>query len=220
MKRIIGISVSIFFISSFMTQIETLFFGEAFPILTTADILLIMSAPLPSIIAATLMGVRFFGEKEPAESETTELKALVPRIVFIGVIYLAVYFIFGYFVAWQFEELRVFYSGSVVDLGFIGQVMSNDAIIFPFQIFRGILFALGILPLLYMLRQSKAVFTVGVCLVYLCTAIVLIIPNVLFPNVIRWAHFYEMLSSMLVFGIITGLILYPVDKRQPLKDHI
>ena len=212
-RRVIGIVFVVFFVASFMTQIETLFFGEAFPTLTKADVLFIAFAPIPSIIAATLLSVTFFGEKEFALNKDIDIKitTFIPKILLIGLIYTVIYFLFGYFVAWQFEELRIFYSGTVENAGFIGQLMNNfhdNAIIYPFQFIRGVLFALGVLPLLYMLQRKKLVFITGVSLVYLCTAVVLIIPNPLFPDIVRWAHFIEMFFSMLLFGVITGHILY------------
>lgn len=216
-KRTIGIIFVVFMIAAFMTQIETLFFGEAFPILTKADVILIMLAMLPSIIAATMLGTKFFGNNESAEKgETLPVLPLIKRIAVLGAIYAAVYFLFGYFVAWQFEELRIFYSGSAENAGFIGQLMNNannNPIIYPFQFVRGVMFVSFLLPLLYMQREKgRKKFVISTCLIYLTTAVVLIIPNVLFPDVVRWGHFLEMFSSMLVFGIITGNILYVPDK--------
>lgn len=214
MKRAIGIAFSVFMIAAFMTQIETLFFGEAFPILTKADVILIMLSTLPSIVAATLLGIKFFGNSEPeCKVEPVEILPLIKRIAVLGLIYTAVYFLFGYFVAWQFEELRVFYSGSAEDAGFIGQLMNNvrdNPIIYPFQFIRGTMFVSFSLPLLFMLRDDKKKYVVSCCLVYLTTAVSLIIPNFLFPDTVRWAHFYEMTSSMSLFGVITGLILCPL----------
>ena len=212
-KRIIGIIAVIFSVTSFMTQIETLFFGTAFTVLSKADIVFIMLATLPSIIMVTLLSIKFFGEKGPAVKENVKIRfsKIIYRIIIAGVVYAVIYFLFGYFVAWQFEEVRLFYSGSTENAGFIGQLVNNfqnNAIIYPFQFIRGMLFAICVLPLLYMLREKKAAFIISVCLVYLCTAIVLIIPNVLFPDTVRWAHFIEMFSSMLLFGAITGHILY------------
>jgi hypothetical protein len=43
---------------------------------------------------------------------------------------------------------------------------------------------------------------------YLCTAFQLIIPNKLFPDIVRIAHLIEMTGSMLLFGIIVGNILW------------
>ena len=213
-KRIAGIVLAVFLISSFMTQIETLFFGAAFKALTKADVVFIMLAPLPSIVAATLLSVKFFGLRyETPKAEPLPRASLIKRIAALGVVYVAMYFLFGYFVAWQFEELRIFYSGSAEDAGFIGQLMNNEPVIYPFQFLRGVLFASFTIPLLSMLRGNRRIFVTSVCLVYLTTAIVLVIPNPLFPDIVRWGHFIEMLSSMLLFGIITGYVLFkPFNK--------
>ena len=203
-----------FFVQCFMTQIETLFFTGAFPVLTKTDVILIMTAGLIPLLAVIPMLLKFFqqkgdaGESAVIVKQSLKIKSLIPRLGIIGIIYLFVYMIFGYFVAWQFEELRIFYSGSAEKLGFFGQQLNNiktSPVIFPFQIIRGILFAVFILPLMNMADKNK--FIISVCLVYLCTAIVLLIPNVLFPNIVRIAHLIEMSSSMLVFGILVGNIL-------------
>ena len=195
-----------------MTQIETWFFGDVFPLLTDLDIFYIMLAPLPSIITATLLGIKFFGRGGPAEdSAPVPIAQIVWRVAALGFVYAAIYFIFGYFVAWQFGELRLFYSGSTENAGFIGQLtnnINNNPVIYPFQVMRGFMFAAFILPLVYMLRDNRKKFIISIWLVYLTTAIVLIIPNILFPDAVRWAHFYEMASSMSLFGIIVGFILY------------
>ncbi|GHU98370.1 hypothetical protein FACS189483_06300 [Spirochaetia bacterium] len=60
----------------------------------------------------------------------------------------------------------------------------------------------------YAFQALSNKYIINVCLVYLCTAIVLIIPNFLFPHAVRIAHLMEMSSSMLVFGFITGMILW------------
>jgi len=212
-KCVAGISFVVFMTASFMTQIETLFFGSAFPVLTKTDIFSIMLVMLPPIFIGVKLGVVFFGEREPAEkSDPIRASTLVPIIAILGLIYAAIYFLFGYFVAWQFEELRVFYSGSAENAGFIGVLINNavnDPIIYPFQFVRGIMFVSFSLPLLYMTREKgRKNFIISVCLTYLITAVLLVIPNALFPDVVRWAHFIEMTSSMLIFGIITGFGLW------------
>ena len=167
-KRVAGIPGAVFLVTSFMTQIETLFFGAAFAALAKMNVVFTMLAQLPSIIAATLLSVRFFGEKAPASRKNLALpfSAFIPSIAIIGAIYVAIYFLFGYLAAWQFEELRIFYSGSAENAGFIGQLMNNlhdNAIIYPFQFIRGMFFAVCVLPLLYMLYR-KTIFVISVCL--------------------------------------------------------
>ena len=206
----------IFFVQSFMTQIETLFFFDAFPVLIIPDIILIMVAAFIPLAAVIPLLIKFFHMKNSTtenitiENQPLNIKKILIKLGIIGIIYLFVYLLFGYFVAWQIEELRFFYSGSKEKLGFLGQMLNNlntyPAII-PFQIFRGILFAAFIIPLLNMTGKNKRVFITCVSLVYLSTAVMLIIPNALFPDTVRFGHLIEMTTSMLVFGIITGNIM-------------
>jgi len=208
-----------FFIQYFMTQIETLFFGGAFIHLTKPDIILIMLCGLFPLSGSVALLVKFFQNKNTVyENNKMNIKKIVIKLGLIGIIYLCVYMIFGYFVAWQFEELRQFYSSSTEKLSFFGQMANNiktNPIIITFQILRGILFGAAIIPIKYMVNKSKNIFIISVCLLYLCTAIVLIIPNVLFPDIVRIAHLIEMSTSMLLFGIIVGNILWDNKSKKP-----
>jgi hypothetical protein len=199
-----------FFVQYFMTQIETLFFGGAFPVLTKPDIILIMLAGLFPLLGTVPLLVKFFKNKNIVyEKSKINIKDITIKLAVIGILYLCVYMVFGYFVAWQSEELRLFYTGSTEKLSFWGQMANNiktNTVIIPFQILRGILFGVAIIPLRNMVNKNKIIFIINVCLIYLCTAIVLIIPNALFPDKVRIAHLIEMSSSMLFFGIIVGNI--------------
>ena len=205
---------TMFFVLPFMTQIETLFFINAFPALTKFDVILLMFAMgLFPLSAAAILLVNYF-QNDGTASEKIKLnfKGVIWRLGAVGIIYLCVYMIFGYFVAWQFEELRIFYSGSSEKLSFFQQVFSNSPGMILFQILRGVLFGIAVIPLLLMINKAKKTFIISVCLVYLCTAVVLLIPNVLFPDIVRFAHLIEMAGSMLLFGIITGNVMWGAKK--------
>jgi hypothetical protein len=215
-KLFLNLIFVIFFVQYFLTQIETLFFQSFFPIsftvLTQFDIFLIMLSGLLPILGAVLLLVKFFQNKNTViKTNTMNITEILIKLGIIGIIYIFVYYVFGYFVAWQFVELRLFYSGSTEKLSFFEQMFYNikiNPLIIPFQIIRGIIFGLTIIPIRNMLNKSKNVFIISVCLIYLCSAIMLIIPNPLFPDIVRIAHLIEMSSSMLLFGIIVGLILW------------
>ena len=217
-KLFINLFFVLFFIQCFMTQIETLFFGNAFTAITKLDIILIMFAGLFPLLGAIALLVKFFQNKnDVCETVKINVKDITIKLGIIGIIYLCVYMVFGYFVAWQFEELRLFYTGSTEKLSFWGQMANNiktNPIIIPFQIIRGTLFGLAIIPIKNMVNKNKIAFIISVCLIYLCTAVVLIIPNALFPDMVRIAHLIEMSSSMLLFGIIVGYILFENNKSE------
>ena len=217
-KLFINLLFVLFFIQYFMTQIETLFFGGAFTGITKLDIILIMFAGLFPLLGAIALLVKFFQNKNAmCETVKINVKDITVKLGIIGIIYLCVYMVFGYFVAWQFEELRLFYTGSTEKLSFWGQMANNiktNPMIIPFQIIRGILFGLAVIPVKNMVNKNKTVFIISVCLIYLCTAVVLIIPNALFPDMVRIAHLIEMSSSMLLFGIIVGYMLFENNTRK------
>ncbi len=111
----------------------------------------------------------------------------------------------------------MFYSGDSQDIGFWAKLIENwreNRAIYPFQFMRGVLFGIAALPLLYMGWNRRREFIISICLIYLSTAIVLIIPNFLFPDTVRWAHFIEMFLSMLLFGVMTGLIMSHASQRE------
>jgi len=211
-KLFINIVLIMFFVQGVMTQIETLFFGYAFTALTRLDIILIMIAGLIPLLGTVTLLIKIFPKENIIyESYNLFTKEILIKLSIISLIYLCIYMIFGYFVAWQFEELRIFYTGSSEKLSFFEQmanIAKTNPITFPFQILRGLLFGAAVVPILKMVNKNKYVFIISICLIYLCTAIVLIIPNVLFPDIVRIAHLIEMFCSMLVFGFIVGLILW------------
>ena len=210
-KLYFNVLFTVFFIQSFMTQIETLFFIDAFPVLSLLDVVLFMLRDLFSLLAVIPLMIKYFQNSSViTEKKEINIISILLKLGIIGIIYTFLYMVFGYFIAWQFTELRIFYSGSAEKLGFFGQLINNirtNPIIYPFQILRGVLFAFFIIPLTYMINK-KIIFIISICLVYLCTAIILIIPNVLFPDMVRYGHLIEMASSMLVFGIIVGNIMW------------
>jgi hypothetical protein len=217
-KLYVNILCVMFFIQYFMTQIETLFFGYAFVVLTKVDIALIMFAGLFPLLGTTALLVKLFQNKILVQEKTKiKVKDIIIKLGAIGIIYLCIYMVFGYFVAWQFEELRLFYTGSVEKLSFFGQMVNNiktNTVIIPFQIIRGIMFGMAIIPIKNIVNKNKNIFITTVCLIYLCAGIVLVVPNGLFPGTVRIGHLIEMCSSMLLFGIIVGNILWENESKK------
>ena len=202
----------VFVVQHFLMQIETLYFYDAFTCVKRTDIILIMLAGLFPLAASIPLLSGFFQNKNiEINAQKMNVKNIIKKLCIIGLIYVCIYMAFGYFVAWQFEELRVFYSGSGEKLSFFGQMLNNiknDPFIFPFQFMRGIIFGIAVIPLKKMVNRNKITFLVSVCLVCLCTAMLLLISNPLFPDMVRYGHLIEMSSSMLLFGIIVGNILW------------
>ena len=188
--------IIIMFFTAFTQHIDTFFIRSAFPFMAVDIITLILSSLFPLLAAVPLL-LHFFQNKGSIEKKELSVKKLILKLGIIGIIYLAIYFLFGLLIIWKIEESRMFYSS----------IENNPLIIIPFQVLRGILFGIFVLPLINMVKTKK-IFIISICLVYLCLAVDLIIPNALLPARIRIAHLIEMTSSMTLFGIITGNILW------------
>lgn len=218
-------------VHSFMMQIETFYFHSAFPALAYADIFLIFIANGIPIFAGVPLAMYLFRKNADRQNSVQSIslptiQELTAKLTMIGLVYVCVYFLFGYFVAWQLAELRLFYSGSTEEIGFFAQQIVNweeYPSIYPFQFFRGVLFGVFILPFVLMFKSNSRVLFTSIFLVYMSTAFPLTIPNALFPESVRWAHFLEMLSSMFVFSIIVWYIydkvLIPLPRRKRYKKR-
>jgi len=201
-KLFLNLVIVMFFIQSFTQHIDTLFIGSAFPTMTRLNIILIMLSGLFSLLATVPLLIYFFQNKNNViETLKLNIQSLIKKLGIIGIIYLFFYMFFGLFVIMRIEEFRMFYSSLEI----------NPIMLIPFQILRGIMLGIFVLPLKSMIK-TKNIFIISICLVYLCMAVDLIMPNDLLPTNIRIAHLIEMTISMILFGIIVGNIMWGRQK--------
>ena len=200
-KLLLNLIFVMFFIQ--ITQnIDTLFIGSAFPVMTRLDNISMILSGLFPLLATTPLLVYFFQNKNNAvEKIELSIKNLIIKLGIFGVIYLFFYILFGLFIIMRIEEFRLFYSSIEI----------NPIMLIPFQILRGILLGIFVLPLINMIKTKK-IFIISICLIYLCMAIDLILPNGLLPDKIRIAHLIEMTIENILFGIIVGNIMWDKQK--------
>ena len=128
--------------------------------------------------------------------------------------YVVLYLLFGYFVAWQSQEVRLFYGGPAQLNSALDQwgmtFMAHPE--FPaFQYFRGILWLLCLIPLFrgFSGKRVELVVISALALAYLTTA-QLAFPNPLMPAGVSLAHFWEVSISNGIFG---GLCAWFVPEK-------
>jgi len=187
-----------FFVMSFTRNIDTWFIVDAFPGMTRMDIVTVILTGLISLLATAPLLVHFFQNKDGvAEKPEFNLKSLAVKLGIIGAIYLALDIFFAVFVVMRIEELREYYSTLEV----------NSEMLVFFRILKGILLGIFVLPLKNMVK-TKRIFIVSICLVYLCMAVDLLLPSPLLPTNIRIANLIKTSTSMILFGIIVGNIMW------------
>jgi hypothetical protein len=205
-------------VETLITQIETLYFNSALQMGRAEFAAIVAAGAVRALIFAPL-AVLILGRMRKSEQPEEERAMAAPsswgmRFAGLAVFYVVVYFVFGYFVAWQWEATRLFYTGTAAIKPFFTHFgdlfLREDPVIIPFQLLRGALWTALALAIVWMIGARRWETSLAVALTF---ALLLSLPIGLFPNpymppMVRQAHFFELLSSMLVFGGIAGWVLH------------
>ncbi|MBA7713546.1 hypothetical protein ES703_122549 [subsurface metagenome] len=194
-KLVITVFWVYFGINTFNSQIETLYFNEFLKIPFTEVIYFIivgtLLAAVFSPIAVLVLG-RFKKTEEMksrGDRVVMSFKEIVLKIVLISfVVYPLLYFLFGYFVAWQFQDARLLYSGSAEKLPFFthfASTFSDDPWLYPWQVLRSLIWVSIAVPVI---RMSIGGWRETGVMVGLLFAIIMniqhLLPNPYMPRII------------------------------------
>ncbi|HII68042.1 MAG TPA: hypothetical protein HA302_08610, partial [Thermococcaceae archaeon] len=135
----------------------------------------------------------------PAKEFSLPLKTWIWKLLLIGIAYMVIYTVFG---ALVFKPL----AGKAFDEYYANLQM--PAWILPFQILRGIVWGLLAIPIVKMIDEWKKARLTVALLYSVLMAGLLLLPNPYMPDVIRRAHFVEVLLSNFLFGWFVVTILH------------
>lgn len=214
---------STFIIQFFLSQIETWWFKSGVG-LTDREILSFLIA---GVILCTFFGMLlaklFSPTQHPQAATSFHRKLLWPLGIAVVVVYPMLYFLAGYFIAFQSEELRLYYTGSAAlpSFGTILNAGISDGL-YVFQIIRGILWA-ALAWWMYSSLHGRVLIKatlIGLAFgLLLCSQ--LLIPNPAMPETIRWMHFIETASSTFLWGFLLtlGMEYFLSDKKKLVTLH-
>jgi hypothetical protein len=216
--KLIGVVFVVQFgVETFMTQIESLYFNRALQIAASEMIGIISAGAIRALIFAPLavwsLG-KMKGSGKPEEKmPALRVSAWIWRFAALTALYPIVYFLFGYYVAWQWEETRLFYSGTRDILPLVTHfrgAFASDPYFIPFQLMRGAIWTALAMLIVNMMKGKRWESALAIALIFagLLSSGIGLFPNPYMPPVVRQSHFYELLSSMLLFGGVTGWTLY------------
>lgn len=210
--RLMGFMIWVVFgITTFMTQLETLIFGSAFPALSTNDVYLLVFNALVEDLMFVPLAVLIMGKwksNSQAIQPIFQKSYLVPSAI-LAVIYPVLYFFFGYFVAWQSSAVREFYATTTIT--------TAQPLLTFIQIGRGFLWVIAGLPLLVLFEKRIDKIIASVLCFGLFPSIGLFFPNPLMPEPVRMAHFVELTISMAIFGLVMGLLMTKKESATSLE---
>ena len=200
-----------FIAQSFLTQIETAYFISAFPLLQGNFVVygLLLQGLATSTIFAVLVTLITGGfSRKPGATANFAAYAnqFLKASAWLGAVYVVLYFLFGYFVAWQSQELRIFYGGPAELNSFANQIratlMSKPDMLF-FQYARGILWIVCLIPLFKGFTGKRVELIVLSSLALaLLPAAQLAFANPLMPANVSLYHFWEVSISTGIFGAL------------------
>ncbi len=205
----------LFVIQFFLTQMETYFFSGSFAISTNQIVSILISGFFVSAATAGL-GVYVFKklhqniERRSMRFEISNKRTLIPSVFLVAcIVYPILYMTFGYYIAWQNENLRTFYTGSTHINPFFTQFTQSfsDGVFF-FQMLRGLIWLLVSVPVILMLRYLKIFqyLLIGLFSALLPGSL-LFIPNPYMPADIALSHFYETSTSNFLWGILLTYVV-------------
>lgn len=203
---------------TFVMQIETWYFLSSI----TVDPLLLSRLfvmGIPTAVFFVPLSVWILGKGNRATCRASTLSSTLPlqqyawKFSAIAVAYLILYMGAGYFIAWQNPELRAFYGRPGEALPFFSHledILRNDKLLFPFQIFRSIIWALCALPIIRGSRVNPWLTSLLVGLFFsIPQNIVHIVANPIIPIAsVRLSHFIETVSSTFIFGTVVVWLLH------------
>ena len=225
-RLMLGVAVSLYGVMTVMGQIEVLWFGPAMGVPASVVPGLLLNS-LPIALFFVPLAVWILGNARPWHAVSAAARGAYARLqmpvlqwvwklAVIAVAYLIFYFGFGMVVAWQNPALRDLYGNGA------NQAVFDWWRLIPFQLFRGVLWALFALPVIAMDRGPawKTAIVVGLWLA-LPMNIAHAFPNPIIPDVtVRLSHFIETSTSNFLFGIfLAGVVLWRPGRQTHAVSH-
>lgn len=223
-SKTIGLFGFCFIIQFVLMQMESFFFGEGIGI-QNPQVGSIIIAGFIMCTATVLVGVTIVSKmsREPKRQFTLVINEwrpfVLPFLLLTCVVYPLIYLTFGYYIAWQNENLRIFYTKSSEMTSFFHQGAGSfaDGLYF-FQILRAVLWVIATIPLVIMLRHLKGYYLFVGLFTSLLPAAQLFIPNPYMPQEIAMIHFVETTSSNFIWGMLIALAVNKYLRIEPVAD--
>jgi len=212
LKLIAALAFTFYGLMTFIIQIESIVYLRAKMPPGLIKDLFVMGAVVAFLfvpLAVLIMG-KIRGPGQPHAARALTLKSQAARFGILAIVYVMLYYLFGYYVAWQNPELRLYYSGTT-ELKSFYQMMRSTVTgtpwMLPFQFGRGLLWALFAYPVVRMLN-TRRIETAGIiAALFGVWSFVLLMPNPLMPASVAHSHFWETLWCDLLLGAIVGWVL-------------
>src|SRR3984893_10512256 len=182
LKLIAALFFTFYGLMTLISQIESIAYlrakmppGLIKNLFVTGAVVAVLFVPL----AVLIMG-KIRGPEQPHEERVLTIRSQAARFGILAIVYVVLYYLFGYYVAWQNPEVRLYYSGTT-ELKRLYQGMRSTVRgtpwMLPFQFGRGLLWALFAYPLVRMLNTARIATASIVAALFGVWSFALLMPN-------------------------------------------
>lgn len=217
LTKVMALTLYFFVIPFFLAQMETFFFSESIGI-APDQIASILIAGFVMSVTTVPLGILISSKMNRTDVRTPFTfvvsgwrNLILPVILLAFLVYPLIYLTFGYYIAWQSESLRVYYTQSPeLNTFFIQSASAFSDGIYFFQMLRGMIWVAFSIPVILMLQHINAYqYLLFGLLSALLPSVQLFIPNPYMPADIAMTHFFETSTSNFVWGLA---ITFTVNK--------
>jgi hypothetical protein len=208
-KLFFGVWMAFWGICSAVNLTELFWYNEAFPLVNFLDVTKMMIHTL-LVYGITVLVCMLLCQGFRRKEKSTEIRFRSGRfgwrIILFCVLYAPFYYLCG-FSTRLYEGVRDFYAAWAM-------TMEPLYMLLLFNAFRGLLWFVFALPLLTGFTSRKQALLFVPLVLFVGTAVEMIVPQALMPGIVRWAHFIELGFSMILVGLfMVWLMVKEINKE-------
>ncbi len=207
----------------FLPYLQQLMFGQPTGKMTLPDTLFQVLVGFGSTVLLIVLCMLLYQTPENQVNGKYKVKTLglVIRLIVLPFIFMVLYFITWYFLAWRNGAVREYYQPGASDNGFVAVMI--DLLLYranrvPFSLLLGLLYSAFSLPLLFILEGKRTLFISTTTMLFLSGAVLNLIPSAVVPGDVRLAELIQYSVLLLVYGVLSGIILYTSLQKQEVKS--
>lgn len=215
-KLYLQIFLPVFFVQTFQTQIETAYFIDSFPLLKgnfEVYMLFFRGAAATAVFAGITLFIASKVIKRRIGGKSFEVSTdrIIKKSLWLSFVYFLLYILFGYFVAWQSSDVRLFYGGPEKLNSLTSQIriFLLDMPEMPFfQYCRGFLWIACLVPIFRGFTASRGELVIlSALFLGLMPTVQLVYPNPMMPKEVSVFHFAEVTISNGIFGALAAWLV-------------
>jgi len=232
-KLMLLLLLPVLFTQCVVPMLGQVLYGEATGVMSGSDSLMELAKRAGAVIFVMLLAALLFkrplkdGEEEKPKpkkplpknkkQEPTEVTYKIKKIdlavkmLVLPVVYCVLYFLVWYFVLWQSEAARVYYSGDPELRSFVTEIvymLLENVRLVPLALLKGLLLAFCMIPLLKELEANRILFIGTTIALFLGPAVHMLIPSPLMPESVRIAHLIELSVIAVLYGALAGFLMH------------